>query len=339
MKINGRPSSAWQRRIAALLEIIGVFIGGTLLARLISSGLNLGPGNIRSLEPGEVPDFAALSLSTGANLLIRYGAVLGLAFAVGWWHRRRPLAAYGVTTGGLSIRDHVGIAMLLFASVGFMSKSLLYLKDIVPLGRGPQHWTLLESPDYSAWFWLYMAVSSFALVPVLEELLARGYWQSRLTEDFGPASAILMTALSFALAHTQYFIASPLGVSMLASLLVGGIVGGYVRYRTGSLLSVMIAHALGNVPLRGWIEAVVLVLMALVIGLWWRTIYGYAKKVWHDVMIRAVVAPIFALLVVAAITLALIMLTPTLLPLWAALTLGAALFLESQEKRSVSQPR
>jgi membrane protease YdiL (CAAX protease family) len=284
-----------------------------------------------------VPDFAALSLSTGANLLIRYGAILGLAFAVGWWHRRRPLSAYGVTTGGLSARDHLGIALLLFASVGLMSKLLLYFKDVVPLGRGPQHWALLESSD-SVGFWLYMAVSSFALVPVLEELLARGYWQSRLTEDFGPASAILMTALFFTFAHTQYFIASPLGVGMLASLLVGGIVGGYVRYRTGSLLPVMIAHGLGNVPLRGWIEAVVLVLMALVTALWWRTIYGYAKQVWQEVMIRTVVGPIFAALVVAAITLALIMLMPTFLPLWAALTLAAALLLEFQEKRSVPRP-
>ena len=105
--------------IAAILEIIGVFIGGTVVARLVSRGLDLGPANIRSLEPGVQPDLVALSGSAAANLLLRYGFVLGLAFAVGWWHRRRPLAAYGVTKGNCSVRTHVGIALVreAFASV------------------------------------------------------------------------------------------------------------------------------------------------------------------------------------------------------------------------------
>ena len=237
------------RQLAALLEVVGVFVVATLLARLASRSLALGPANLRALAPGVEPDFIRLSWSTGANLLLRYGLVLGLAFAVGWWHRRRRLSEYGVTAAGRSLGEHVGIAVLLFAAVGILPMLVKLLPELLPVGRAPQHWALTESLQTPG-MWVYLFVSSFGLVPIAEELLARGYIQSRLAEDFGPAAAILITAIFFTFSHTQYFIASPIGVGMLASLLVGSIAGGYVRHRTGSLLPVIIAHALGNLPFR-----------------------------------------------------------------------------------------
>lgn len=74
---NGGPakSAPWERRVAAVLEIVGVFVAGTLLARLASRGLDLGPVNLRALAPDEQPDFLTLSRSTAANLFLRYGFV------------------------------------------------------------------------------------------------------------------------------------------------------------------------------------------------------------------------------------------------------------------------
>ncbi len=325
--------SRWQRRLAALFEVVGVFIVATLLARLASRGLALGPANLRALEPGVVPDFVRLSWSAGANLLLRYGLVLGLAVAVGWWHRRRRLSDYGVTTAGRSLREHVGIAVLLFAAAGILPLLLKLLPEFLPMGRAPQHWALIESMQTPG-VWLYLFVGSFGLVPIVEELLARGYIQSRLAEDFGPPAAILITAVFFTFSHTQYFIASLIGGGMLATLFIASVAGGYVRHRTGSLLPVIIAHALGNLPFRGWLEPTVLGVMVLLVAVRARVIYGYAVQLWQDVMVRDAVTATVTGLVVLTIVLAQVILAPLLLPVSATIALGAALILEFREKRS-----
>lgn len=328
-----RLRSLWLRRIAALFEIIGVFVGGTLLARLAARSMNLGVATIRALEPGVEPDFMRLSWSVGSNLLLRYGVILGLAFSVGWWHRRRSVAAYGVTTAGYPLRTHVGLGLLLFAVGGLLPRLLMFLKDYLPLGRGPQHWELLQDPG-SVGFWLYMAVSSYGLVPVVEELFFRGYVQARLAEDFGPPAAILMTALLFAFSHTQYFIASPLGSGMLAAILFSAILGGYVRHRTGSLLPGIVGHAAGNVPLRGLAQPVVLVLMALVIVLWRKVIARRGRELRRDLVVPEAVKTSLPAVVALVIVLAQVLLAPRLLPFTAALALPSALLLELWEKRS-----
>jgi membrane protease YdiL (CAAX protease family) len=328
-----RRNSVWQRRIAALMEIIGVFVGGTLLARLVGAWLGLERASIRTVDPDVAPDFLKLSWTVGVNLLLRYAVVLGLAFLVGWWHRRRSPAAYGVTTVGSPLRVHMRTGLLLFAVGGFLPRLLFFLKSYVPLGAGPQRWALLE--DSSApWFWLYMAVSSYGLVPILEELLARGYIQSRLTEDFGPLAAILMTALFFALSHRQYFIATPLGLGMLAAILFSAIIVGYVRHRTGSLLPGMIGHALGNVPVRGLAQMVVLALMVLAAGFWRRDLVRYAREIWRDLAVPEAMSAIVPGLVVLGLVLSLVILAPQLLAVTSTAALMIALLLELREKRS-----
>jgi membrane protease YdiL (CAAX protease family) len=323
----------WQGRLASLLEVLGVFVVGSLIARQVSRGLALGPANLRALGPGVPPEFVQLSVSAGANLVLRYGLMLGLAFAIGWWHRRRRLAAYGVTTAGRPARQHLGIGVLLFATVGILPILLKLLAGVLPMGPAPQHWALIESL-HTPGVWLYLFVGSFGLVPIAEELLARGYVQTRLAEDFGPAPAILITAVFFTFSHTQYFIAGVLGAGMLAALLISSIAAGYVRHRTGSLLPVIIAHGLGNLPFRGWFEPTILGVLVFVVALRAGPIYRYVVQLWREVMVQKAVTAAGTGCIALAVVLALIMLAPALLPLFGALALGAALLLEFREKRS-----
>jgi membrane protease YdiL (CAAX protease family) len=327
-----RPA-AWQRRLAALLEVVGIFVAGTLLARLISRGLNLGPASLRALGPHEQPDFYQLSWSTGVSLLLRYGIIFALVLAVGWWHRSRRLSDYGVTTAGHPLGELVKVGMLLLAVVGLPSLLLKFLAAVLPLGRAPQHWALIQSLDRPG-IWWYLLVGSFGLVPIMEELFARGYVQTRLAEDFGAPAAILMTALFFTLSHTQYFIASVLGLGMLASLFVASIALGYVRHRSGSLLPCILAHAGANLPLRGWVEPAVLVVVAVVLLVWWRPIAEYASRLWHELKARELATAALQAVVVLAVLLAQVMAAPRLLPASAVLALAIALFLEFREKRS-----
>ncbi len=126
---------------------------------------------------------------------------------------------------------------------------LLALDDHLPwIGRGPDHWALFPE-RWSAGFLLYLAMSSFLLVPIVEELTFRGYMLARLREAFDDAGALTLVAVVFALVHLQYLKAEVLSLGLTASLFVGSLAYGYAVVRTGSLLPCVVAHALQNLPL------------------------------------------------------------------------------------------
>lgn len=311
-----------REKLAALLELVGVFITGTLVARLLYS-----PKGLRDLT--QAPDFLALAGSTAASLLLRYGLILGLAFAIGWWHRRRRLADYGVTRAGMPLREHLVIGIVLFAVGGILPRFIVAFRDY--LGTSPRHWDLIETQPSLA-YWIYMAVGSFVMVAILEELFARGYVQTRLGEDFGAPAAIVMTALMFTLSHTQYFLASAVGIGMVLSLLFASLIGGYVRHRYGTLIPVIVAHALGNVPYRGWVQYAVLIAAVIVIVIARKAIAVHLRDAFKLIARREVLAPagivalmVFVVLAIAAISRA------ALLPAGIA-ALGAAIALERRNR-------
>jgi membrane protease YdiL (CAAX protease family) len=229
------------------------------------------------------------------------------------------LADYGVTTADRSVRQHLLIGVLVFAAAGLPSLGLKFLAEVLPLGGSPQHWELTRSLDTPG-IWLYLFVGSFGLVPILEELFARGYVQSRLAEDFGAPAAILITAIFFTFSHTQYFIAGALGIGMLLSLFAASVVAGYVRHRTGSVLAGIVAHALGNLPF-------------LFVLFRWRTIVTYGNRIRREVLVRDAFAGAAQGTVVLIVLLALVMFAPRLLPAFAGVALTLALTLESRDRR------
>ncbi|MEM7519204.1 MAG: type II CAAX endopeptidase family protein, partial [Planctomycetota bacterium] len=77
------------------------------------------------------------------------------------------------------------------------------------------------------------------VIPALsEELLYRGYAQTRLTERFGPVIAIAISSALFAITHAE-----PMQIVVVLPV---GVVFGYVRWRSSSVYPAMIAHALYN---------------------------------------------------------------------------------------------
>ncbi len=78
------------------------------------------------------------------------------------------------------------------------------------------------------------------LAPLAEELLFRGLLFERFSTRFSPILAIILTAVAFGLAHTQY---APL---LMALVLIDGLFFGFVRYKTGSLLVTFVCHVLNN---------------------------------------------------------------------------------------------
>ena len=76
------------------------------------------------------------------------------------------------------------------------------------------------------------------LAPVMEETLFRGLIQGSINERDGAAKAILLSALLFGVFHM-------IPQQAINAFLVG-IILGYIYFRTKSLLTVIILHALNN---------------------------------------------------------------------------------------------
>jgi hypothetical protein len=112
-------------------------------------------------------------------------------------------------------------------------------------------------------FWLFSAVGSFVLVPILEELFFRGYCQRRLAEEWGDGPAILGAACLFTLQHAQYHAPNLYNAGMVVGLLVSAIGFGAVFAWTRSMIPAMIAHAIFDIPMTPvWAGVVFLIMLA-----------------------------------------------------------------------------
>lgn len=318
-----RAKSGWENPVVAACEVVGVLLTAILLQRLVQGALSL--ESWKALEADMVrsgqADFLRLAGASLVEQLLKYGFILGLGFSLGWWARRRPAGAYGVSRGGQSWAALLRAGIVLWAAIGVLPYTLQIAADRFPaLGAGPDRWSLFPS----GWSWsfvLYMAVASFALVPVLEELWARGYMVTRLRDGCDTGGAIVVSALFFTFAHTQYFKVEFLSLGMLVSLLVGSLASAAVLLRSGSLVPCVVAHALVNVPLPdGSTKPIVLGVVLLVLAVARLSVADWVRWIVHEVGTRT--PPLTTALAVA--TLALV-LAATIVSQTAAIALGVAL--------------
>ncbi len=281
-----------RRRAAALLEVLGVSLAGPLvmwgLRRLIGISVT-NPLNSLSVHTTNA-DLITASRQMFVLLMFQYAGYFLLVFPINWWYRRRGPASYGVTRAGRS-----WVALLL-AGLGTVALSawlvvtIALINAIRPLGETAPWRQALFDMSWLRWeFWLFSAVFSWALIPVVEELFFRGYCQRRLAEDWGDGPAIIGTACLFTFAHTQYQIPNAYSVGMIVSLLMLAIGLGVVFAWTRSLIPSITAHAIINVPMTTTWQGVLLA--ALVIGalVAWRRGAAALKQVFSTSSIAACV--------------------------------------------------
>lgn len=254
-------------RWAAILEVFGVYTSGLLLGYILIQLLGIS-NPIEVLK--ENPDFNLLTASRDLALLLfcQYIGWLLPAFLLGRWHRKRGLRASGITRADRPVGYHLLTGLVLFAVAELPVKLLELVDRIIPLGEKAYTQQMVAEMDWGNFeFWVFMAVGSFLLIPILEELFHRGYIQTRLAEDFGAPTAILAGALIFSLSHSQYLSLSAWNLGMLITSLFSAIIWGYIFYRTRSLIAVMIAHAIVNIPMRGAAVYLIPMLMLAIIFL------------------------------------------------------------------------
>ena len=241
------------RKLTAILEVLGVYMVGQVVGFLLARAFGIQLSNpLTGLKvDASQAELYGMTRQLFSVLIWQYIGWFLVALPVGWWHRRRRLAGYGVTLGGRTFPALVGIGVLLFAVAEVWSLLIHLVDSIVPLGHTVPWREAIFAMPWTPAFWALTAVGSFLLVPPLEEAFYRGYVQTRLEEDLGAPAAILGGAGLFVFSHAQYHFLDPLNVATVLSMIVSTIAAGYIFYRTRSLVPVIVAHALVNIPVRG----------------------------------------------------------------------------------------
>jgi membrane protease YdiL (CAAX protease family) len=273
--------NAQQRRSAALLEVLGIFlVGGLVMSQLI----RLSDVHVKNPLAELTIHTTGSELITAARqlfvlLIFQYAGYFLLIIPIGWWHRHRGPSAYGLTKA-----SHIW-TWLILAGLGTAALSewlvlgIGFLNSLRPSKTEPWRQAFFDM-SWRRWeFWLFSAVMSWALIPVLEELFFRGYCQRRLAEDWGNGPAIIGTACLFTFEHTQYQIPNVYNVGMIVGLFLSAVGFGVVFAWTRSLFPAIIAHIIFDIPMTPkWqgVLAIVLVISSLFI---WRRGLDIVRKI------------------------------------------------------------
>ncbi|MBH9551541.1 CPBP family intramembrane glutamic endopeptidase [Inhella gelatinilytica] len=311
------PSSV--RAWPALFEVLALSLLGGLLAMLLAAAFGVRLSNpLAALQPSALPaSWLPLAQSLAQVLLFQYGGIALLVTAI-WWPRgdlrQRRL---GLGCAGKPLLKLLKLGLLAACLLAPWHLGLLLADAQWDLGpTEPWRQALLDAPQ--TWdFWVLMAVASYGLVPVLEEIFYRGVLQGRLQQVMPPGLAILLSSLLFALSHSQYHQPNLLNLGTFAFLLATALVLGGLYWRTGSLWPGMLAHGVINLPAQH--GAAGLMVMALMVGVAW-----WGRRILADWVTELLWVLHPRRLGKAAIALALATLSFSLLSAWAA---GMALLL------------
>jgi membrane protease YdiL (CAAX protease family) len=189
-----------RRRAAALLEVLGLSLAGPLvmwgLRRLIGVSVT-NPLNNLTVHTADA-ELIKASRQMFVLLMFQYAGYFLLIFPINWWYRRRGPACYGLTRAGCS-----WIALLL-AGLGTVAlsawpvMSIALINVICPLGETAPWRQAIFDMSWRRWeFWLFSAVFSWALVPVVEELFFRAYLSAAAGRGLGRWASNHWNRLSF----------------------------------------------------------------------------------------------------------------------------------------------
>lgn len=138
-----------------------------------------------------------------------------------------------------------GLLLFVIAAVGFFAATyignLIVYQGAPPMPDGPM-------PTVPLWLALWSIIVLPITVAIAEELLYRGYLQTRLTARFGIGVGLLIPALFFGLQHVAFSLVTFEGAAsrVIATTLVGVMFGALYMWRK-RLGQLIIAHWLIDV--------------------------------------------------------------------------------------------
>jgi membrane protease YdiL (CAAX protease family) len=261
------------RRVAAVFEVLGVYLAGSLVIDWIVQAFSLQLSNPLPEFRVDISDAALLTAAwqLGVLLLLQYAGWFLLIIPINAWHRRRGPAAYGLTRAGRSWSGLVLAGLGMVALTFWLTLGVSLLNTVYHLGETVPWRQALFDTSWRRWeFWVFMGVASWGGVALLEELFFRGYCQRRLAEDWGDGPAIVGVACLFVFAHSQYLSWDAYNLGTAASLFGLAIGFGVLFAVTRSIVPSFVAHALINVPMTPPWQGICMAVCVIVATIVWR---------------------------------------------------------------------
>lgn len=288
-------SRTWLNQIAAiaavLLVVVGMSWGGDAGLHFMATSFNEAFGSIlmdlgypNGSETAVDPDFTEVARVNAEFFAYQYGGVVAVLLLLGLVRGRLKVRDLGLSRGRRSLGQLIVMGIVAGAVANIASTIIFAGKELFELGNDTPFWWALDRVDWDWDLWLFMAVGSYALVPIVEEFAYRGGMLGSLARAFAPGAALLGIGILFAVMHSQYWSIGPIGIITLFSVVYAGAIFGYVFLRTGSLLPAIIAHAMVNIPVALEFEWVRIGLTVVVI--WfahkhiWQAMTRIAASLW-----------------------------------------------------------
>lgn len=197
-----------------LLTLLGVFIVATVLGSLLT-------GVLQKIG----------SVSVGFGSFLGYVIQFSLVIIFGLFQRKiRSPKGTRLLKFGLAKLDFVIIlwGTIMVLATGVVIEPLLNLFPETYLDR------LGNIMAAGGW----MMFTSIVIAPIMEEILFRGILQDALMRKYGVFVGILIASAVFGIVH--------LIPQQVVNAFMIGIVLGYIYYRTGALLPVILIHCINN---------------------------------------------------------------------------------------------
>lgn len=197
-----------------LLTLLGVFIVATVLGSLLT-------GVLQKIG----------SVSVGFGAFLGYVIQFSLVIIFGLFQRKiRSPKETRLLKFGLAKLDFVIIlwGTIMVLATGVVIEPLLNLFPEIYLDR------LGNIMAAGGW----MMFTSIVIAPIMEEILFRGILQDALMRKYGVFVGILIASAVFGIVH--------LIPQQVVNAFMIGIVLGYIYYRTGALLPVILIHCINN---------------------------------------------------------------------------------------------
>ena len=241
----GFPQVEGQGRASlAVWVMVDVLIGFVLaiILQLIVLIAFVASRNVSLLDP------VALEMLLGDSLFVLISSpTLGLAFAAIAYLRIRMLRGLSFEWFNLhSLNLKKSLLWGTAAGFAFLVANVLSGLLFELVGSVPDQSDQLTRPFAGAPGWQIVLLGLFIVLigPFLEEVFFRGYVQRALSQRLGVWWGIILSAIIFAAPHALAITTGFLG--LLVPVFLGGVILGYVYYRTQNLWSAVLAHVINN---------------------------------------------------------------------------------------------
>lgn len=268
--MNQPEDSNFLGRLSVLAETAILLVAGSLAARAFAGAFDLGDRaeGEALLYRGAEPLWLEAASAEAQWLGLRFGLTLVVAFLICWWIGGPSRKLAGLSRGERSLGELAGFGVVMGVILAAPPFALRTLNELYGLGENTPFWDLMARSAWTPSFWVYMAVSSFILVPIVEELFFRSYMLGRFRMHFSAGGAVLLSAAVFWVSHGQYLKLDPVLAANSALVFASAAFMAWSVIRTGSVLPALIAHFLFNIPMSPPFRiSVVMLALALIVAL------------------------------------------------------------------------